>query len=116
MQSCLPIGSGLAESHVNPLYGRVALEILRVAAPSDERLELREPKVACWNLNDWKEILERFRADGVNFGSSLLGWVSGTNRVINLSTHTCRRLDAIAHRGETPNSTVEASALGTFAH
>ncbi len=116
MQNCLPTGSGLTESHVDPLYSEVALELLRTSAPLDESIDIRTPTVVCWNLQDWKQIIEKFRADGVNFGSSLLGWVTPTKGVINLSTHTCKRLDALAHDGATPESTVAASALGTFVH
>ena len=73
MPTCLPIGSELSESHVEPLYAEVALEILRLSSPLAENLEIRKPKVVCWSLNDWKKILELFRSQGVSFGTDLAG-------------------------------------------
>ena len=116
MPTCLPIGSELSESHVEPLYAEVALEILRLSSPLAENLEIRKPKVVCWSLNDWKKILELFRSQGVSFGTDLAGWVPLTNRVINLSYLTCKRLDAIAYAGKTPDSRLFASPVWTLAH
>ncbi|MFQ5425704.1 MAG: hypothetical protein ACE5EV_01330 [Gaiellales bacterium] len=116
MQTCLPVGAALTDSHVDPLYGTVAHELLQQSAPLDERLDVRQPTVACWNLADWKQIIELLRAQGSDLGTSLLGWVTPTNRVINLSVYTCRRLDAIAHAGQTPGTRVAASSVGTLAH
>ena len=116
MQTCLPVGAELNESHVDPLYAEIALEILRYAAPLDERLEVRKPKVVCWSLNDWKKILGLFRDKDVPFGTEIAGWVAHTNRVINLSYLTCKRLDAIAHAAKTPESRLFASPVWTLVH
>ena len=114
--TCLPIGSGLSESHVDPLYADIALEILRLAAPLDEQLEIRKPKVVCWGLNDWKNLLELFRGKDVPFGTDLAGWVPGTNRVINLSYMTCKRLGTIAYEGKMPEDRLFAGPVWILAH
>ena len=113
---CLPEGSGLPASHVDPVYSEVAREVLRLAASRDQRLEIGERTVVCWSRDDFKQIVELSKASNLGVTSSAAGWVARSDRVINLTHGTCEALGDIAYRGKAPRQQFAATPVWTLAH
>ncbi|MGI9557138.1 MAG: hypothetical protein ACR2N5_04265 [Solirubrobacterales bacterium] len=116
MPNCLPVSGPDRETHVEERYGAIATDLLERLGQLKNEIDVREAVVVCWSLADWKAILADFQAREFTLDSSLLGWVSRPERVINLSFHTCQRLDAITYDGRLPEEAKTAAVVSTLAH
>jgi hypothetical protein len=101
----LPAGRGvLAESHVEPLFTKVARDI---AAPVAQ--------VRCWSRSDWPEL----QKDTFGQDLDLAGFASPGFQRVNLAWDICDGLAKIAYTDERPGGTDEleiAFAVTTLMH
>jgi hypothetical protein len=113
---CLPVrGDELEVSHVDPLYGRIAGEIVeRMSGLTHGGTE--NVKVICWNEQDWLTLSDAFRAAGLESLTYRPGWAPVGRGVINLSHHVCGQLDRIAYDDAESASLATGAAVGTLAH
>jgi hypothetical protein len=104
---CLRLSEGPErDSRVDPLYSRVATEVIAELAERTGREPVSEVMVVCWGSDDWREL----------GSATLLGYVYIGNRVVNLAPSVCRYLDRISYRGAQPGGYMAATAVDTLAH
>jgi hypothetical protein len=104
---CLRLGQGPSSgSRVDPLYSRVASEVIETLAEHTARDRVEEVTVVCWGRRDWQKIAD----------AGILGYVYMGNRVVNLAPNVCRDLDRIAYEAERPTGYIAAAAVDTLAH
>jgi hypothetical protein len=113
---CLSVGGDEVHgSRVDPLYGRIAAEL--VARISGQKEGVRSVKVICWSDEDWRQLLVAFgNAGEMESGTLWLGWVPRGRRVINLSSLACLQLDRIAYHDSSLALPATGAAVGALAH